>query len=144
MNDHVTETTALLNSSETYHSLPPILPTLYLLQSRNVTIEEVLNSEHTHSSIEERLAFSLIILLLSYANQKSRPPLYLDIWEDWSEEVQVSGHLHELEQLALELWTQYLKDYRTPLQIQQVLWLAFPEKLGSRRHLRGTSAPLFK
>jgi hypothetical protein len=143
LNDHeATESTPLLGVSAQQAAqsaaieLPPIGPTLQQILSRERDLEEA-TPQYVFPSVEAKTAFHLILLLLCYEQKKIKPPFSPDLWQQWHSEVDRSHELDELEESMMTVWKQYLQTYRTPAQIEEVLWFGFPERAGSLRRVRG-------
>jgi hypothetical protein len=141
--DHeATESTPLLGTRAQHSDqstpirLPPIRPTLQQILSRERDLEEA-TPQYVFPSVEAKTAFHLILLLLCCEQRKTQPPYSPDLWQQWRSEADRSHELDELEESIMAVWKQYLQTYRSPAQIQEVLWFGFPERTGNFRRIRG-------
>ncbi|KAL0950962.1 hypothetical protein HGRIS_007713 [Hohenbuehelia grisea] len=141
--DRPTEVTALLDRARSpdAHFLPSIAPTLAhvdTLDVQHITADDLCPYELSDRPAE--VAYSLIVLLQLRANHISRPATASarNPWEQWKQEEEDSGDIEVLETQIDSLWRLFVAEYRTLREIEDLLWLAFPENDDSRsRSLRG-------
>jgi hypothetical protein len=137
------EITPLLNSNNgldgpAAQPLPPIHPTVehvQTLDARDVQFSQL--CPHDLRSPQAETAFALIVLLQWRLNQLRRHPYPQDVWERWSKEKDDARVAEDLEHQILGLWTKFLEEYRSLQEIEDVLWLGFPDKEESLRIVRG-------
>jgi hypothetical protein len=138
-NHQPTESTALLAdtqrpSANRISSLPPVYP----LDIRPISGPNDPSISRVFPTAAAKTAFELIALLQSFVNEKEKRLPSHDVWDRWSKESDVLYRLRELEHRVLDTWSEFLKDYRSPQEIEELLWLEFPAEEGSLRRLRGT------
>ncbi|KAJ7257881.1 hypothetical protein B0H12DRAFT_1322705 [Mycena haematopus] len=80
-------------------------------------------------------AFRLVVLLELRA-RKSRQKPNLDIWDRWADNATTENDLHQLNEQVVNAWVLFLDEYRTPLEIEQVLWTSFLVSDDSARRVR--------
>lgn len=137
-NDRPTETTALLNNSRTSHSLPCIAPILSSLDS--LTANEINSSQWRRYDLTQpaETALALVILLSARAARLRKPKYSRDVWDNWFQEKRCLDDAQVLEVRIDAVWTQFLEEYRSTRDIEDVLWLAFPLTARGHERLRGT------
>jgi hypothetical protein len=137
------EITPLLNSNNgldgpAAQTLPPIHPTVEHVQ--NLRARDVQFSQlcpHDLRSPAAETAFALVVLLQWRLNQLRKHAYPQDAWERWSKEKDDVRVAEDLEHQILGLWTEFLEEYRSPQEIEDVLWLGFPDKEEGVRIVRG-------
>ena len=145
--ERLTETTPLLidasSSIPTTQPVPYIHPTLEHVQE--IDVRELRFSHlcpYTLPTRAAEFAFALVILLQWRLNIVRRCVYSQDLWDHWSKEQDDARILKELEQRILGLWTEFLQDYRSSQDIEDILWFAFSDREASLRVLRGLSIRL--
>jgi len=145
-----TESTALLGNTPIHladriQPLPPVYPlNIQALPGQDPSAIAIAPSaSHVFPTAAAKAAFDLIVLLQSFAIEKAKlsERINRDVWDTWSKEIDVSSFLHKLERITLDLWSEFLRDYRSTQEIEELLWLEFPVENGSLKRLRGTLAP---
>ena len=140
------ESTPLLSAvdpgpNDSVQSLPNISSTLeriQFLQIEDLDFSDIYGP-HDLSAPAAETAFALIVLLQWRINKIRESVYSQDVWDYWSKERDNSGVVGELETLIFSLWKAFVTNYRSTRDLQDVLWLEFPEKEGSLRCLRGAS-----
>ncbi|KAJ7126631.1 hypothetical protein C8R43DRAFT_897795 [Mycena crocata] len=69
-------------------------------------------------------AFRLIVLLELRA-RKLRPKPHSDVWNHWAERATTEDDTHSLNDQIINSWVLFLDEYRTTVEIEQVLWSSF-------------------
>lgn len=133
------ESTPLLGAVHaTPEPLPEIRPTLDHVQSsdpRHLGVSDL--CPHALPTRSAQTAFALIVLLQWRLN-RIRPIIRTrDAWEIWDKERDDASVVDVLEQCLASLWSTFLEEYRSPQEMEDVLWLEFLDKGDSNRTLRG-------
>jgi hypothetical protein len=61
----------------------------------------------------------------------------MDMWERLDQQTRLSSDAKVLEDRIDTVWHDFIKEYRTPKEIEDILWLQFPADGNSHRFLRG-------
>ena len=134
-----TESTPLLGAVRADpEPLPEIRPTLDRVQAidpRHLELSEL--CPHTLPTRSAQIAFALIVLLQWRLNRIRPITRRRDAWEIWDKERHDASIVEVLEERLASLWSEFLAEYRTPQEIEDVLWLEFLDKEESRRTVRG-------
>jgi len=118
--------------------LPTITSTLARIQYVSIeelTVSDILGSYDPTASI--KTSFVLIILLQWRINKIQERISPRDVWDQWSKEKNTSLTVDQLEALILEVWTDFVTEYRTSQDIENVLWFKFPHEEEGTRSVRG-------
>jgi hypothetical protein len=137
----MTENTALLIGTRSRLSLPPLDPTVrcvrILSETTQLALSDLCPHELATHTDATRTAYALLVLLRLRTTGVQKRGVSQDVWEDWSSEQRNSRNAQHIESLILSLWTQFLSDYRSPQDIEDVLWLEFPIDEGNHSFFRG-------
>jgi hypothetical protein len=118
--------------------LPTVTSTLARIQYVNIeelTVSDILGSYDPTAST--KTSFVLIILLQWRINKIQERISPRDVWDQWSKEKNTSLAVDQLEALILKVWTDFVTEYRTPQDIENVLWFKFPHEEEGTRFVRG-------
>lgn len=88
-------------------------------------------------SVADRFSFALIVLLKlrkSRLNALSSPT---DIWEHYSQQNSARDDVDILDERVKSIWSTFLAEYRTYVELEDVLWTPFPLDDHSRASVRG-------
>jgi hypothetical protein len=62
-----------------------------------------------------------------------------DIWERRNQQAKLASDMKVLEDRISSIWNNFIKEYRTPKEVEDVLWLQFPVDGNGHRFVRGMS-----
>ncbi|KAF7356810.1 hypothetical protein MVEN_01016400 [Mycena venus] len=136
------ETTPLLNgqpaATRAIHPaslFPSISGTLLRLEDHidRVSIQDV--CPRNVGDICSETAFHILVLLELRARKLRQKPS-ADIWNRWVDAATNDRDLHQLNEQVVNTWVLFLDDYRTPREIEQVLWTSFLISDDSARRVR--------
>jgi len=127
----------------------PLLVSSSGLRVRN-TIAEGLNSLQTQgvhnfnfaeqsSPFTTQTAYRLLLLSQWRATIRYNALNTKDIWERLDQQARLSSDVKILEDRIDSVWHDFIKEYRTPKEIEEILWLQFPTDGNSHRFIRGMS-----
>lgn len=139
-NERPTESTPLLvssNSSRAGHALPSIAEGLDSVRARGP--RDFNFPERSFPNFAAQTAYQLLIYLQWRATTAQNTSSTNDIWEFRDQNARLSLDLKALDDGIISLWDDFVKDYRTSKEIQDVLWLRFPVDSNSHRFVRGMS-----
>ncbi|KAJ6485943.1 hypothetical protein C8R45DRAFT_998527 [Mycena sanguinolenta] len=102
---------------------PSVSATLLRLGNRldRISIDDVCPR---NADICSESAFRLVVLLELRTRILRRKP-NPDIWNRWTDKAATADDLHQLNEQVTNAWVLFLDEYRTPLEIEQVLWTSF-------------------
>ncbi|KAF7370809.1 hypothetical protein MSAN_00714400 [Mycena sanguinolenta] len=69
-------------------------------------------------------AFRLVVLLELRTRILRRKP-NPDIWNRWTDKAAIADDVHQLNEQVASAWVLFLDEYRSPQEIEQVLWTSF-------------------
>jgi len=135
-----TESTPLLASSpgsRATNTLPSIAEGLDFLQSQGVRNFNF--AEQSLSPFAAQTAYQLLLLLQWRASIRHYALNPEDIWERRVRQARLSSDVKVLEDRINSVWNDFIKEYRTPREIENVLWFQFPVDGNSHRFIQGMS-----
>jgi hypothetical protein len=115
---------------------PSVSHTLLRLGNRvdRVSVEDI--CPRTLADVCSETAFRLVVLLELRARKLRHKP-DSDIWNRWAEKTATAREGDQLNEQIINTWLLFLDEYRTPTEIEQVLWTSFLVNDDSARRVRG-------
>ncbi|KAJ7355524.1 hypothetical protein DFH08DRAFT_690510 [Mycena albidolilacea] len=114
---------------------PSVSRTLLHLGNRvdRVSIEDI--CPRNLADVCSEAAFRLVVLLEMRARKLRHKP-DSDIWNRWAEKTATAREGDQLNEQIINTWLLFLDEYRTPTEIEQVLWTSFLVSDDSARRVR--------
>jgi hypothetical protein len=135
----LSESTPLLVSSSglrVRNTLPSIAEGLNSLQTQGV---HNFNFAEQSSPFTTQTAYRLLLLSQWHATIRYNVLNTKDIWESLDQQARLSSDVKILEDRIDSVWHDFIKEYRTSKEIEEILWLQFPTDGNSHRFIRGMS-----
>jgi hypothetical protein len=131
------ESTPLLVSSsglQARNTLPSIAEGLDSLQDQGV---HNFNFAEQSLSIVTQTAYRLVLLSQWRATLRYNAINTKDIWKSLDQQARLSSDVKVLEDKIDSVWNDFIKEYRTPKEIEDILWLQFPADRNIHHFIRG-------
>jgi hypothetical protein len=131
------ESTPLLVSSSglrARNTLPSIAEGLDSLQAQGV---HNFNFAEQSLSIVTQTAYRLVLLSQWRATLRYNAINTKDIWKSLDQQARLSSDVKVLENKIDSVWNDFIKEYRTPKEIEDILWLQFPADRNIHHFIRG-------
>ncbi|KIM85412.1 hypothetical protein PILCRDRAFT_817424 [Piloderma croceum F 1598] len=133
----LSESTPLLVSSsglQFRNTLPSIAEGLDSLQTQGVRNFNF--AEQSLSPFATQTAYRLLLLSQWREIIRHNAINTKDIWERLDQQARLSSDVKVLEDRIDSVWHDFIKEYRTPKEIEDILWLQFPADRNSHRFIR--------
>ena len=123
--------------SETRRLLPSKLPSV----QQGLVCVNALEFEGPHTlfpdlSSELQTAFALIVFHRLLSEIQTQPHTE-DLWDQWSTTRSRVERLQSVRKSIESIWSSFVTEYRSPLDIQTVLWASFPVAEDEKASVRG-------
>ncbi|KAJ8469144.1 hypothetical protein ONZ45_g16994 [Pleurotus djamor] len=130
--DRATEVTALLTRARSpdVDYVPSISPTLAHVASldvQHITQDDLCPHDLADAPPEVRLAYTLIVLLQLREHRIHKRPRTDNLWRLWKELDENETDVDLLDTHIANAWTHFLNEYHNAVEIEDALWIGFPE-----------------
>lgn len=139
MNVHFTESTPLLTTLQTGQARPSIEDGIRAIQAQGIcdfNPEEL--AQNALPTAATRTAYQLLVLLqwrVVVAQQGQRESSD-DIWARHDRKIKTLLDIEVTDNRIMSVWKDFAQNYRTSQEIEDALWVQFPERTGGHL-LRG-------
>jgi hypothetical protein len=124
-------------TSRPNNHLPSILEGIRAIQTEGVS--HFHSTEQSLSTASTRTAYELLVLLKWRVAIQNKALNKKDIWEYQDQRARLFSDTRVLENRINSVWNDFIGEYRTPKEIEDILWLQFPVDGNNHRFLRGMS-----